>query len=506
MNRLRSRNSRRHLNPTSNSIFVFSRYLGWLPEVPCDKKIEMKRRTNVALLLVLLFSVVESCAAQTQASPAKLIITNALLFTMAPGQEKPFLGYIIVGNDESITAIGAGSPPAGSAAATSYNAAGKWIIPGFISAHSHLWQSAYRGIAPNKELTGWLTALYSDHAPKADGESFYWFTLDGALDHLRHGVTGAFNFNYAPSDFGPVTGDPSFDQAQFRAETKSGIRFVHGIETGSVGPQWSPDQALAFVKRFMDWTKMQPASSRFLKTMLNGDGAFAANPNQVRAEARIMRELGIGNQQHYLETAATQSEERAKFPWFTESGVLGPNLIWGHFVHPDSHILEQTAKFHVGVSWNPLSNGRLASGVADIPAYLKLGIRVGMGVDGEASADRADPFENMRMGLYAIRAKYENAAVLSPYQVLQMHTLGSADVLGVGEKLGSLAKGKLADLVVIDPSEFGHVFDPYASLIFVGGVENIDRIYVGGDLAVLHGQVTGQNVREVRHQAESKVR
>jgi cytosine/adenosine deaminase-related metal-dependent hydrolase len=72
--------------------------------------------------------------------------------------------------------------------------------------------------------------------------------------------------------------------------------------------------------------------------------------------------------------------------------------------------------------------------------------------------------------------------------------------------LGSLAKGKLADLVVIDPSEFGHVFDPYASLIFVGGVENIDRIYVGGDLAVLHGQVTGQNVREVRHQAESKVR
>jgi 5-methylthioadenosine/S-adenosylhomocysteine deaminase len=112
----------------------------------------------------------------------------------------------------------------------------------------------------------------------------------------------------------------------------------------------------------------------------------------------------------------------------------------------------------------------------------------------------------MRMGLYAIRAKYENAGVLSPYQVLQMHTLGSADVLGVGDKLGSLTKGKWADLVVIDPSEFGHVFDPYASLVFVGGVENIDRVYVGGDLAVLHGQISGQNVVEVRHEAESRVR
>jgi cytosine/adenosine deaminase-related metal-dependent hydrolase len=465
----------------------------------------MKTEIRIASVFLLFLFWGEASAAQAQLPQAKLIITNALLMTMVPGQEKPFLGYIVVGNDEAIAAIGAGSPPSAISASTTYNAGGKWVIPGFISAHSHLWQSAYRGLAPNKELNGWLTVLYVDHAPKADAEAFYWFTLDGALDHLRHGVTGAFNFNYAPSDFGSGVGDQSFDQAQFRAETKSGIRFVHGFETGHVGPQWSADQALAYTRSFIDWTKTQPSSTRFLKTMINGSGAYAENADQVRAEARTMRELGIGNQQHYLETAADQSEERSKFSWFLESGILGPGLLWGHFVHPDRMILEQTAKFHVGVSWNPLSNGRLASGIADIPTYLKLGIHVGMGVDGEASADRADPFENMRTGLYAIRAKYENAAVLSPYQVLQMHTLGSAEVLGVADKLGSLAKGKLADLVVIDPSEFGHVFDPYASLIFVGGVENIDRIYVGGDLAVSHGAVAGQNVAQVRHEAESRV-
>ncbi len=239
--------------------------------------------------------------------------------------------------------------------------------------------------------------------------------------------------------------------------------------------------------------------------MLDGAGVWAAKPNQTQAEARVMRELGIGNQQHYLEPAVDQYVEASKFRWFLDSGMLGPNLVWGHFVHPNAFILEQTAKYHVGVSWNPLSNGRLASGVADIPTYLKMGIHVGMGVDGEASADRADPFENMRMGLYAVRAKYENAAVLSPYQVLQMHTLGSAEVLGVGEKLGSLAKGKLADMVVVDPAEFGHVYDPYASLVFVGGIEDIDRVYVGGDLAVLHGKVSGRDVDAVRHEAESRV-
>src|ERR1700722_4387768 len=345
-----------------------------------------------------------------------------------------------------------------------------------------------------------------EHAPKADAESFYWFTLDRALDHLRHGITAAYNFNYSPSDLRPGRGDMSFDQAEFRAEEKSGIRFLHGIDAGTIAPQWTADQEIAYVKTFIAWTKTQPPSSHFLKTMLNGAGAYADTQEQASAEGRIMRELGIGNEQHFLETAEGQSEERSKFRWLLDGGLLGPTLIWGHFVHPDPFILGETAKYHVGVSWNPLSNGRLASGVADIPAYLKLGIRVGMGVDGEASADRADPFENMRMGLYAVRDKYENAGVLSPYQVLQMHTLGSADVMGVADRLGSLAKGKLADLVVIDPAEFGHVFDPYASLVFVGAVENIDRIYVGGDLAVSHGQVPGLDAGQVRHEAEKRVR
>ena len=462
------------------------------------------RKLLFALLAVLTIRL--ALAAVPQAPQAKLIITNALLMTMAPGQETPFTGYIVVAPDETITAVGPGSPPASVSAAATYDAAGKWIIPGFISAHSHLWQSAYRGLAPNKELGGWLTALYGQHAPKADAEGMYWFTLDGALDHLRHGITGAYNFNYSPGDLTDRLPNPAFSQAEFRAESKSGIRFVHGIDAGAIGPQWSADQAYASVKTFLEWAQSQPPTTRYLKSMLNGEGAYASTADQVRLEARIVRELGIGDEQHFLEAAADQYEQASKFQWFLDSGILSPNVVWGHFVHSNPFITEQTAKFHVGVSWNPLSNGRLASGVADIPAYLKIGIHIGMGVDGEASADRADPFENMRTGLYLVRAKYENASVLSPYQVLKMQTLGSADVLGVANKLGSIAKGKLADLVVIDPSEFGHVFDPYASLIFVGGVEDIDRVYLGGDLAVLHGKVQGQNVEEVRHEAESRVR
>jgi cytosine/adenosine deaminase-related metal-dependent hydrolase len=142
--------------------------------------------------------------------------------------------------------------------------------------------------------------------------------------------------------------------------------------------------------------------------------------------------------------------------------------------------------------------------VADIPKYLKMGIRVGMGVDGEASADLADPFENMRTGLYAIRDKYEDATVMSPYDVLYLHTMGSADVMGVKDKLGSLEPGKYADFLVVDPTRFGTVFDPYASLVLVAAEPDLERVYVGGELKVEHGKLLGQDSTKVQIETDRR--
>jgi cytosine/adenosine deaminase-related metal-dependent hydrolase len=240
--------------------------------------------------------------------------------------------------------------------------------------------------------------------------------------------------------------------------------------------------------------------------MINGSTSFNETYDQATAEKALMDEFHLGNQSHYLEPPDTVAAERAKFKWFEESGLLGPTLYFGHFIHADDAILDKVAATHGGMSWNPLSNGRLASGVADIPKYLKKGIRVGMGVDGEASADLADPFENMRTGLYAIRDKYEDATIMSPYEVLYLHTMGSADVMGVKDRLGSLEKGKFADFVAIDPTRYGTVFDPYASLVLVTAEPDIDRVYVGGALKVERGVLLGQDMKKIRAEADRRAR
>jgi 5-methylthioadenosine/S-adenosylhomocysteine deaminase len=458
--------------------------------------------TNAALLF-----------AQVPASTsAKLVVKNAFILTMATGQREPVKGYLVVGEDGRLLTVAAGDPAAGLQAKQTLDAGGHWVIPGFISAHSHLWQSAFRGLGADQTLLGWIDALYKP-AVKSSPEDMYWFTLDGALDHLQHGITAAYNFNYEARSRGrtlaTVTLD-EYDQNDFRAEMDSGIRFVHSLSVGratalGVQPGYGYEQARVPLKAFLDWTAKQPKSSNFLSVMISGGTAFNDTYQQTWMEKQLGDEFHLGNETHYLEPPETQYEQQSKFRWFMDSGLLSKQLIFGHFIHTNSFIIAESAKAGVAMSWNPLSNGRLASGVADIPAYLKAGIRVGMGVDGEASADVADPFENMRTGLYAVRDKYENATIMSPYDVLRLQTIGSADVLGVADRLGSLEPGKFADFLVIDPTRFRTIFDPYASLVFVAGERDLERVYVGGDLLVQNGAMLKQDMAKEREEVNKRV-
>jgi len=130
------------------------------------------------------------------AGPVKLVVQNAYLITMAQGQKEPFTGYLVVDEDGKIVEVGKGAPPVALTGQPTWDAHGDWIIPGFLSAHSHLWQSAFRGIAADQTLPGWIDGLYGQRARYAKPEDFYWFTLHGALDHLEHGITGAYDFAY----------------------------------------------------------------------------------------------------------------------------------------------------------------------------------------------------------------------------------------------------------------------------------------------------------------------
>ena len=91
---------------------------------------------------------------------------------------------------------------------------------------------------------------------------------------------------------------------------------------------------------------------------------------------------------HYQEASGAVESDHAKGPAIREAGGVGPARAFAHCIRPDAAMVKEAAAVMI---WNPLSNGRLGSGLSDIEAYLAAGLKVCMVVDSAASADISAP-------------------------------------------------------------------------------------------------------------------
>jgi cytosine/adenosine deaminase-related metal-dependent hydrolase len=333
------------------------------------------------------------------------------------------------------------------------------------------------------------------HESGAKDKDYYWFTLQGALDHLVHGITSVYNFTVNKNK------NEDFAIWQWRAELDSGVRFIHSFEPAEGS---SLKERNANLEKFLAYVKKDMSRPTVLKLAYSG---WLREPQAFKWDASLLHKNHLYSEIHFLESPVNKKMQQEAFKYVRSEKMLGADISFGHFIHVNDTILKTVSESGSGMVWNPMSNGRLASGIVDIPKYQKMGIKIGMGVDGEGSADLPDPFENMRTGLYFIRAKYENAKILQPIDVLRFHTLGSAEVLGIQDKVGSLEKGKFGDVIVIDPAlvERGPVRDPYAAVVLSCNAMNISKVYVGGELLVDTYKLQKNNMKIVSREVNQRV-
>lgn len=418
----------------------------------------------------------------------RLLVRDAVLLTMDPERPDPFRGWFSVADDGRIAAIEPGDPPTGelAAAARVLDLPGRLVGPGFVSAHSHLFTSASRGLGMDRSLYGWIEAM-TRYTDAADADDVYWLTRHGAQDFLRNGVTTAYDFTSAGLPFTAgdaryeaALPDTSFTHAQLRGKADAGLRHVHSVMLGQGGV--APAEALAQLDDVVDAAgDADPALH--LGVAVSGTVQWADDPAAADLEVAAMRRHGLLNQPHFLETPHDVPAQRSRFAWYAEAGALGPDLVFGHFIQTTDEIIAAAAAAGCGMSWQPMSNGRLASGVADIPRIRELGMRVGMGLDDQSCTDVSDPFANMRTGLALVRATFRDPGALPVRDVLDLHTRGSAEVLGIDDRVGTLRIGRYADFLVVDPRDpdTGPVWDAYGTYVLACSLRNLHQVWVGGE-------------------------
>ncbi len=174
-----------------------------------------------------------------------------------------------------------------------------------------------------------------------------------------------------------------------------------------------------------------------------------------------------------------------------DRGILSPKTVLAHCVWLTPYEMEIMLKTGTGVAHCPVSNMKLASGVAPVPAYLEKGIKVGLGTDGVKENNSLDMFEEMKFASLLQKVHHLNARVMPAEETLRLATIYGARTLGLEDEIGSLETGKKADIILVDlkkPHMAPILTEDYANvvpnLVFSANGGDVHTVLVDGEIVV----------------------
>jgi 5-methylthioadenosine/S-adenosylhomocysteine deaminase len=172
-------------------------------------------------------------------------------------------------------------------------------------------------------------------------------------------------------------------------------------------------------------------------------------------------------------------------------GLWNGRSLAAHAVWVDEADMAMLAARGVGLSHNPESNMKLASGAAPVPAWLRHGIRAGLGTDGAACNNDLDMFEAMRTAALLQKHASGDPRALPARQALELATRRGAEALGLDGRIGTLQAGKLADIITVSTSSARQtpLFDPLSHLVYVTRGTDVRTTVVNGRVLMREGRV-----------------
>ena len=385
-------------------------------------------------------------------------------------------------------------------AAEVIDATGMIIYPGLVNTHHHFYQIFTRNIlaVQNMELFPWLKYLY-EIWKNLNEDTIHYSTLTSLGELLLTGCTTAVDHHYVfPAGAGRLI------DRQFEAASLIGARMVAtrgsmdlSVKDGGL----PPDSVVQTIDEIMEdserlvkaYHSAEPYSMR--QVVLAPCSPFSVSADLLRESAVLARELGVCLHTHLCETIDEENYMLEKegirpLEYMKRLGWTGNDVWYAHGIHFTDEELDFLAETGTGVAHCPISNMKLASGVAKVPEMLRKGVKVGLAVDGSASNDGSNLLEELRVSFLIHRLQKSNDAP-SGYDILKIATVGSASLIG-RDDLGSLAPDKASDLFMIDRRQETLISadrDPAAMLGTVGYKGKTAYTIVNGKVVVKDGRL-----------------
>ncbi len=393
---------------------------------------------------------------------------------------------------------------------------GHIVLPGLVNTHHHFYQTLTRVVpgAQNANLFNWLKTLYPIWG-RMTSEDIFLSTQTALAELALSGCTTASDHLY-------IFPNGSRLDDEIHAAGEIGLRLHASRGSMSLGESQGglpPDNVVEDEAFILDDSQRliqhyhDPKPGSMVQVVLAPCSPFSVTPGLMRSTAALARQYGVHLHTHLAETEDEELFCQQKLglrpvALMDELGWLDDDVWFAHSVYANDHEVEQYAARGCGVAHCPTSNMRLASGIAPIMDMLRLGVKVGLGVDGSASNDGSGLLEETRQAMLAARVRAgmmgasksggEILPIMTARQALELATLGGAAVLGRSD-LGSLETGKCADLFSINLHRLeyaGALHDPVSAMLFCAPVK-VDSTIVGGKIIVNQGELVTLDVHSL---------
>jgi 5-methylthioadenosine/S-adenosylhomocysteine deaminase len=440
----------------------------------------MKRR--LVPLLAVVLGAVAALSAQTTPRQVALVITGGTVVTMDPARRVIQEGAVAIDGSNIVGVDTADAIRRQFRGQETIDAAGQVIMPGLINTHTHAPMVLFRGLADDLALMDWLNKyIFPAEAKMVSPEFVRAGTRLAALEMIESGTTTFADMYY-------------FEEEIAKATKAAGLRGVLGqtIIQFPVADAKTPADSLAraetFIKSFKDDPLITPAVAPHAMYTLDGP--------TLKAARELSRRYGVPTLIHLAETRdeVRTAQERFKgspVAYLDSLGFFGPGVLAAHGVWVSDSEVSLLKSRGVGISHNPESNMKLASGTAPVTAYLRADVAIGLGTDGAASNNDLDMFEAMRMASLLHKLQTFDPQAVGAKTAIEMATIRGARALGMDKQIGSLEIGKRADVIVVSMSAARQtpMYDPLSHLVYVTRGDDVQTTVVNGAVLMRNRKV-----------------
>jgi cytosine/adenosine deaminase-related metal-dependent hydrolase len=370
------------------------------------------------------------------------------------------------------------------------------VMPGFVNAHIHTWQTGIRGIAGNWSISEYLHIMHTQIAPRFTANDTYLGNLMGSLNQINSGTTTVFDWCHNNAT-------PAHTDAAIAGLREAGIRAVFGH--GSPKPDAKKGQ--------IPYTHMPHPRSELERLR---KGAFASDDGIITLamaalgpdfsiwevtehDFRLAKELDLIISTHVW--GGPNSKAGQGYRKLAKQKLLGPNHNMVHGVYLGDNELKLIVDSGASVTVTPEVELQMGYGAPLTGRLRKLGVNPSVGIDLESNIS-GDMFGAIRIAMQSQRNLDNQRLVkksglqaqqlsITPREALGWATIESAKALKLDKKVGSLKPGKQADLILINKNDLNlfPVHNPIESVVFHANGSNVDTVMIAGEIKKQNGKL-----------------